>query len=128
MAHLQQLAVSVDKELKRGKYYLDSRLSIGSLSRKVGTNRSYLSQVIFFVSGYNFCGYMNHLRIEELLSGGSSVLRDENALYNAALDCGFNNRRTFYRAFLREKGVLPGDFVAQYKILTLQHEIPNIDR
>ena len=122
MDRLQPLAASVDKELKRGKYYLDSRLSLAALSRKVGTNRSYLSQAIFYVSGSNFCNYMNQLRIEELLNGGSPILRDENALYDAALECGFNNRRTFYRAFLKEKGLLPGDFVARYKILPLHHK------
>jgi len=122
LPRLQPLAESVDKELKRGKYYLDSRLSLDTLSRKVGTNRSYLSQAIYYVSGCNFCGYMNQLRIEELLHGGAPVLQSENALYDAALACGFNNRRTFYRAFLKEKGLLPGDFVARYKILPLHHK------
>ena len=120
MANLQILAVSVDRELKRGKYYLDARLSLTVLSRKVGTNRNYLSQVIFFVSGCNFCGYMNQLRIKELLGGGASVLQSEHTLFDAALDCGFTSKRTFYRAFYKEKGLLPGDFVARHKQLSLQ--------
>jgi len=41
-------------------------------------------------------------------------------LYQTALVCGFNSRRTFDRAFLKEKGMLPDDFVARHKSLSLQ--------
>ncbi|MCL2502859.1 MAG: hypothetical protein FWE99_06985, partial [Bacteroidales bacterium] len=85
MDRLQTLAVSIDKKLRRDKYYLDSQLSLSALSRKVGTNRSYLSRAIFFVSGCNFCNYMNQLRIEELLSMGEPVLQSEDELYGASL-------------------------------------------
>ncbi|MCL2502450.1 MAG: AraC family transcriptional regulator [Bacteroidales bacterium] len=122
MTRLHTLAALVDKELKRSKYYLDSRLSADSLSRKIGTNRNYLSRAIFFISGNNFCNYVNQLRIEELLSGGASVMQSKDTLYDAALVCGFNNRRTFYRAFLREKGLSPDDFVAIHKSLSLHRK------
>ena len=95
-------------------------MNIITLSRKVGTNRSYLSQAISFGLGNNFCNYMNQLRIEEIMRYGTHVRLSEELLYETALICGFNSRRTFYRAFLREVGMLPGDFVAQYKRLSLQ--------
>jgi AraC-like DNA-binding protein len=118
--HLLQLAATVDKEVRRGKQFLDPRLNLTSLSRKVGTNRSYLSQVISFCFDTNFCAYLNELRIEEIMRYGTHVLHSEELLYDTALMCGFNNRRTFYRAFLREVGMLPSDFVAQYKRVSLQ--------
>jgi AraC-like DNA-binding protein len=117
---LKQLVSLADKEVRRSKYFLDPQINIYSLSRKVGTNRSYLSQAIAFGHGINFCSYVNQLRIEEILQSGGHALMDEDALYSFALVCGFNNRRTFYRAFLRETGMLPADFVARYKRLPLQ--------
>jgi len=115
---LKQLALLVDKEVRRRKYFLDPQISITSLCRKVGTNRSYLSQAISFGCGANFCAYINQLRIEEIMCYDKRVLTNEESLYDAALACGFNSRRTFYRAFMHEMGMLPADFVAQYKRLS----------
>jgi len=119
---LQQLAVSIDKKVRKGKYYLDPDIDILSLSRKLGTNRSYLSQAISFGLDCNFCAYMNQLRIEEIIGYGAPVLKSEDSLYDTALVCGFNNRRTFYRAFFREMGMMPIDFVARYKQLSLHNK------
>jgi AraC-like DNA-binding protein len=112
---LHQLALTVDRDVRHAKYFLDSQLSLASLSRKIGTNRSYLSQAIAYLTGVNFCSYINQLRIEEILQYKNLALQSEEALYNTALVCGFNCRRTFYRAFFREMGIMPADFVAQYK-------------
>ena len=105
----------VEREMQRQKYFLEPGLTLDSLSRKVGTNRSYLSQVIYGVAGCNFCTYINRLRMEELMHCGDDAMESENALYDRALHCGFNSKRNFNRVFLREMGMLPCDFVAMYK-------------
>ena len=105
--------------MQQHKYYRNPEISLTSLSRHIGTNRSYLSLTISYGYGCNFCTYINRLRIKELVGYGGSVLQSDDSFYDAALACGFNSRRTFYRAFLREKGILPTDFVTQYKMITL---------
>ena len=107
----------VDKEMRCHKYFLDQSLCLDSLSRKVGTNRTYLTQAILWGSGYSFCTYVNQLRIEEVMQKGEQVLQSEALLFNTALTCGYNNRRTFKRAFLRKMGISPADFVTQHKLV-----------
>ena len=63
---------------------------------------------------------MNQLRIEEIMRYGDKILNNEQLLYDTAIMCGFNSRRTFNRAFLREVGMMPSDFVTQYKSLSLR--------
>jgi len=108
--------------MQRHKYYLDPQISLTSLSRQIGTNRSYLSVAIGYGYGCNFCTYINRLRIEEAIGYGKQALQSEESLYDTAINCGFNSKRTFNRAFLKEKGLLPVDFVARHKRLSLQNK------
>jgi len=104
------------------KYFLDPELSLESLSRHIGTNRSYLSLAIMYGHGSNFNTYINRLRIKELFKHNHKTRLSEKSFYDTALICGFNSKRTFNRAFFREKGLSPIDFVAQYKRLSLQEK------
>lgn len=108
--------------MQQCKYYLDPKISLMSLSRHIGTNRSYLSLAIFYGYGCNFCTYINNLRIKELIDNGDDALQSKQSFYNTAWNCGFNSKRTLDRAFLKEKGLLPVDFVAQQKRVPLQNQ------
>ena len=116
------MADLTDREVRCHKYFLDPHISLDSLSRKIGTNRTYLTQAILWGSGCSFCTYVNQLRIDEVVQKGEQVLQSEDLLFNTALACGYNNRRTFKRAFFREMGISPADFVAQHKLLSLQQD------
>jgi len=97
--------------MQHKKYFLDPAINLDSLSRKLGTNRSYLSQAIFGIGGCHFYTYINQLRIEEMMRRGDDVMMSKEALYEMAFQCGFDNRRTFNRVFFRETGMLPCDFL-----------------
>jgi len=108
--------------MEQFKYYLDPGLSLESLSRHIGTNRSYLSLAIMYGHGCNFNTYINRMRIKELFKYGHQIRLSEKSFYDTALICGFNSKRTSNRAFLREKGLSPINFVARYKRLPLQEK------
>jgi|GEM_PF-6193578 AraC-type DNA-binding domain-containing proteins len=100
----------VDSLMREEKYYLDSRISLSHLVRITGTNRTYLSRAIFHSCGAHFCDYVNGWRVREVIAK-IKTLADDVSLYEVALACGFNHRRTFYRAFVRETGIPPLDFM-----------------
>ncbi|MDR2585128.1 MAG: AraC family transcriptional regulator [Prevotellaceae bacterium] len=118
---LQDIKEKLEKEIQHHKYYRDPEINLDTLSRYIGTNRSYLSITIMYGYGCNFCTYINRLRLAEIFDYGDSVFQSEDSLYDIAVMCGFNSKRTFNRAFSREKGLLPIDFVAGYKKLSLQN-------
>lgn len=88
------------------KAYRDPELSLDTLSEKLGTNRTYISNVINKYSGMSFSNYVNSFRIKE----AAEILSDTSkevvlkALYNKV---GYNSQSSFYRAFQKETGCSP---------------------
>jgi len=100
---LEILNTLIDK-----KIFLNNKLSLQQLSLLIGTNKTYLSQVINREYHKNFNDFINELRIEhaiDLIQKGKINL---SGIYDLA---GFNSSATFYRAFKKYKGVSPTDYI-----------------
>ncbi|KAA9349608.1 helix-turn-helix domain-containing protein [Larkinella humicola] len=94
------------------KPYLDAELSLADLARRMKLNATILSQTINSEGGKNFNDFINAYRIDEFKR---AVLLPANAhlsLLGVALDCGFNSKATFNRAFKKLTDQSPGEYVA----------------
>ncbi len=103
---LTAIESALNKELKKQKFFLDSKLNIEHLAHILGTNRTYLGHY-FRHKGTNFYTYINTMRIEhacELIKNGDLTLTE------IANESGYNNLRTFRRIFLEQKGCLPSEW------------------
>ncbi|TAE31069.1 MAG: AraC family transcriptional regulator [Cytophagales bacterium] len=92
------------------KPYLDPDLSLADLARRMHTNPVVLSQVINTGVGKNFNDFVNEYRVEEFKQ---QVRNPDNAhlsFLGLALDCGFNSKATFNRAFKKFTGQSPKEF------------------
>ena len=72
-----------------------------------GTNRTQLSLLLNKELGLSFRDYINHCRIQY---AALPLLEDEVAghkIEEVALLSGFGSTATFYRAFVKEKGMAP---------------------
>lgn len=89
--------------------FLDPNLTLLSLAREIGTNRTYLSRYLSEVKETNFYDYVNQMRV---LRKSVPLLKDENryTLDHVAIKSGFNSLSTFQRAFRKYKGMTPGQF------------------
>lgn len=86
------------------KVYLAPKLSLTDLARKMGTNRTYLSQHINKMYGQTFYEFVNSYRIvhsERLLA------ETDYNLETVAEMSGFNSLSTFRRAFAASHGCSP---------------------
>ena len=106
---LQQLEQAIQED----KIYLDPDISLVTLAERIRTNRTYLSDAIHMTYGMSFSDYFNHLRIQhvtvlirEKKDAGEPILVKE-----IALQSGFNNASSFYRAFERETGMTPKQWI-----------------
>ena len=106
---LQQLEQAIEKD----KIYLDPDISLVTLAERIRTNRTYLSDAIHLTYGMSFSDYFNHLRIQHVIAliqekhnAGEPILVKE-----LALESGFNNSSSFYRAFERETGMTPKQWI-----------------
>lgn len=98
----------LDAAFGADELYRDCTLSLGSLSRRLGENEHYVSQVLNQELSTTFYELVSSTRIEHakrLLAADP----DQNVL-DIALAVGFNAKSTFNHAFRRCTGMTPREF------------------
>jgi AraC-like DNA-binding protein len=91
--------------------YLDPELSLIDLARRLRTNASVLSQVINVGIGKNFNDFVNQYRVDAFKRQAVDPANSHLSLLGIALDCGFNSKATFNRAFKKLTGLSPREFI-----------------
>ena len=92
--------------------YLDPGVSVAMISRKLGTNTQYLSQVVNFFGGERFSSYINVYRLEHL--GRLIAERPELNPQTAWEEVGFGSYSAFYRSLRRHYQLSPSQFFEQH--------------
>ena len=93
------------------KYYLDSELKLKDLSEKLDIPSHHLSQVINQETNYNFYDYVNKFRVDEAQSFLKNPDYKNHTVLSIALEVGFSNSASFYRAFKKFTGTTPSNFI-----------------
>lgn len=107
-----------DELLTKKQLFLDQNFKIETLSREIGTNRTYLSRSIRCIKKENFTGYINGKRVEYAKSiicksaSCSTCGKDEPTMSTEdfAIASGFGSKRNFVRCFKEREGVTPSQF------------------
>lgn len=89
--------------------YRDKLLTKEKVADLLGTNRTYLSQVINEQTGQTFTLYVNRYRLDEAIR----LLGDPQAditLKGIASDVGFSSMTTFYKVFQTNVGMSPKEY------------------
>ena len=107
---VQNLKQKLLTTLGKQKIYLDPDINLPSLSRELGTNRTYLSQLINQEFGLNFNQFINKYRTEE-----AKVMLTQEALQYLTVKeigekCGFSTHQSFVRCFREYYDVTPGAY------------------
>jgi AraC-like DNA-binding protein len=95
--------------LQATKAYTDPNFSLAMLSGQLNVGRTQLSNAINLCGQLNFNELINHYRIVDAIE----LLKQNGGKYtteSVAMEVGFRDRSTFYRAFKRETGRLPSEF------------------
>lgn len=118
----------IEEYLEKTQCYCLSDLSLESLSKMIGINRSYLSAAINRMNS-NFYSLINKHRIGYAIR---LLTEDKNRnLEDLAFTVGYNNRKSFYNAFCAVTGLSPTQFRKNIKTNEQQHnairaEIPSV--
>lgn len=92
------------------KPYLDANLSLTDLAQRLHTNPAVLSQVVNVGTKRNFNDFVNEYRVEEFKRQVRNPANAHLSFLGLALDCGFNSKATFNRAFRKFTGLSPKEF------------------
>jgi AraC-like DNA-binding protein len=102
----------IDQLMQHNQPYLQPELTLADVAHQLKTNTSVLSGVINGVYKKNFNDFVNAYRVEEFKKQIQSPQNKHLTLLAVALDCGFNSKSTFNRAFKNATGITPKEFLA----------------
>ena len=91
--------------------YKNPRLTLLDVAKELDTNSKTISSVVNSGFQMNFNDFINHYRIEavkDLINSGEHI---KTTLLGIALDCGFNSKATFNRAFKKSTSLSPQDYI-----------------
>ena len=111
---------SLLKLVEEDRIFLNNKLTIEDVAKKLNTNRTYLSQIVNEKTGTNFNNFINKYRVQE---AQICLLNDEIKAYNIegiAQTVGFSSKSTFNGAFKKFTGLTPSEFMQMKKNTTVE--------
>lgn len=110
-AYLQQWKEKVTASMQHDELYKDAELTLSQLAKKLSTNSSVLSKVVNQGFGLNFNDFVNEYRVKAVMALLKAGEQKNQTLLGIAYDCGFNSKATFNRAFKKQTGLSPKEWV-----------------
>ena len=104
-------ALDANLSTKLLKYINDNfseNISLATASREMGYNSSYISRYFKSCFGIGFNRYLCTIRLKNVLM---LMKEKKHTLTHSVMESGFNSLRTFYRAFHKEFGCTPKEYM-----------------
>ena len=101
----------VEQLIQQEQLFRDPKLSLTDLAQRLDTNSRVISKTINQGFEMNFNDYINFHRVEAVKESIRKGSTKNLTLLGIALDCGFNSKTTFNRAFKKHTGTSPKNFL-----------------
>jgi len=102
------------KSFEAKKEYLQSNITVQTLSSSFETNSKYVSKIVNAHKGKTFIQYINDLRIEyAIIQLQKNTKLRKYTISALALEFGFNSAESFSTAFCKKTGIKPTYFVKE---------------
>lgn len=103
-----ELMAHIQKHMEQHKTFLNSKLTLKSLSEAVDISPHHLSEVLNQQNGKNFYRFVNEYRIEHVCAALQET--PDAKLIDLAIDAGFSSKSTFNAVFKQIKNQTPSEF------------------
>ena len=97
--------------IEKEELFKNPELTLSDVAKKLETNTSIISKTINQGFQMNFNDFINNYRIEAVKTCLKNDQHKKTTLLGIALDCGFNSKATFNRAFKKSTGLSPKDYL-----------------
>ena len=101
----------IETIIQEEQLYQNPELTLTDLAKKLETNASVISKTINQGFQMNFNDCINNYRIEAVKNSFANGEHKKSTLLGIAYDCGFNSKATFNRAFKKNTGKTPKEFI-----------------
>lgn len=96
--------------MEHNQSYKNTNYSITDLAKEVNSNRTYVSNALN-KANKNFYDLINEFRIKYILENLNENLHKKNSIKFIYHQAGFNHQTTFNKAFKKETGCSPTEYV-----------------
>lgn len=108
---LQDWKIKISTLINESEIYKNPSLTLTDVSLKLNTNRSIVSEVINKGFGMNFNDFINSKRVDAVMEKIAQGAHNSSTLLGIAMDCGFNSKATFNRAFKKNTSMTPKEYI-----------------
>ena len=124
LSNAETVDLFIDKDIEQWKsklldliqgeeLYRNPRLTLSNVADALNTNTKLVSTIVNSGFQMNFNDFINHYRIEAIKNKLESGEHITSTLLGIALDCGFNSKATFNRAFKKSTNLSPKDYITK---------------
>ncbi len=107
----EKLTTNITQLMEKKKPYLQHTFSLDELTRLLGSNRQYVSQILNDKFQQNFYNFTNELRIKEAIRLLKLGYYKDLSILGIAKTVGFLSKSSFYKAFKKSTGKTPLEFI-----------------
>ena len=93
------------------KHYLKTDFTLTEMAKSLNVSANIVSMVINSKLNCSFPDYVNSLRVKTAIELLENVDKKNLTIEAISYECGFNNRTSFYKAFKKQTGKLPSDYI-----------------
>ena len=93
--------------------FKNSELTLIEIAKKLEINIAIISKTVNQEFGVNFNDFVNNYRVEAVKNSFAKGEHKKSTLLGIAYDCGFNSKATFNRAFKKNTGKTPKEYLEE---------------
>jgi AraC-like DNA-binding protein len=108
---IEHWKTKIETLIHEEKLFQNPELTLTDVAKKLKTNASVISKTINQGFQMNFNDCINNYRIESVKNRFADGEHKKSTLLGIAYDCGFNSKATFNRAFKKNTGKTPKEFI-----------------
>lgn len=109
--NLDEWKSKIERLMQSERLYKNPSLTLSDIASALDTQPKTISRIVNQGFSMNFNDFINHYRIEAVIEQLKSGEQKTKTFLGIALDCGFNSKATFNRAFKKNTSVSPKQFL-----------------